>query len=46
MLPESLARLAMKGKLIPGVNVPEFLFLLISFLACVGIILANRKRQF
>jgi len=46
MLPESLARLAVKGKLIPGVNVPEFLFLLISFLACVGIILANRKRQF
>ena len=44
-LAESLARHAVKGKIIPGVNVPEFLFLLISFFACAGIILGHRRKH-
>ena len=44
-LAESLARLAVKGRLIPGVNVPEFFFLLVSFVACLGIILAQRRKD-
>lgn len=45
MLGEYLARLSAEGKLIPGVYVPEFLFLVISFFACIVIILSYRKRN-
>ena len=45
MVAENFARASVEGKIIPGVNVPEFLFLLISFLACVGIILGHRKKH-
>ena len=41
---ESLARLLKEGRLIPGVHIPEFLFLLISFIACIFIILSQRKK--
>jgi hypothetical protein len=40
---EELARYLVQGRLIPGVYVPEFLFLVISFFACIGIILSHRK---
>jgi hypothetical protein len=40
---EEVARHLAQGSLIPGVNVPEFIFLVISFLAYVLIILAHRK---
>jgi len=40
---ENVARYLAQGRLIPGVNVPEFIFLVISFLAFVLIILAHRK---
>ena len=43
MLAESMARFLAQGRLIPGVHVPEFLFLVISYLACIGIILSHRK---
>ena len=43
MLAESMARFLAQGRLIPGVHVPEFLFLVISYLACIGIILSLRK---
>ena len=45
ILAENTARYLEAGKLIPGVRVPEFLFLLISFLACVAIILSYRKKD-
>jgi hypothetical protein len=44
MLTESMARFLAQGRLIPGVHVPEFLFLVISYFACIGIILYHRKR--
>ncbi|MBI5375679.1 MAG: hypothetical protein HZA77_09600 [Candidatus Schekmanbacteria bacterium] len=43
ILAENFARFSTEGRLIPGVYVPEFLFPLISFIACAGIILAQRK---
>jgi len=45
MLAESMARFLAEGRLIPGVRVPEFLFLVISFFACIVIILSYRKRH-
>jgi len=45
MLAESLARSLAEGRLIPGVYVPEFLFLVISFFACIVIILSYRQRH-
>jgi hypothetical protein len=43
IMAEEVARHLAQGSLIPGVNVPEFFFLVISFLAFVLIILAHRK---
>jgi hypothetical protein len=43
IMAEEVARHLAQGSLIPGVNVPEFIFLVISFLAFVLIILAHRK---
>jgi len=43
ILAENFARFSMEGRLIPGVYVPEFLFPLIAFVACAGIILSQRK---
>ncbi len=43
IMAEEVARHLAQGSLIPGVNVPEFIFLVISFLAYVLIILAHRK---
>ena len=43
MLAESMARFLAQGRLIPGVHVPEFLFLVISYFACIGILLSHRK---
>ena len=43
IMAEELARFLVLGRLIPGVYVPEFLFLVISFFACIGIILFHRK---
>jgi hypothetical protein len=40
---ENVARYLAQGRLITGVHVPEFIFLVISFLAFVLIILAHRK---
>ena len=45
ILGENLARFLAEGRLIPGVHVPEFLFLVISFLACTLIILSYRQRN-
>ena len=42
---ESLARFLKEGRLIPGVHIPEFLFLLISFIACIFIILSQRQKK-
>ena len=42
---ESLARVLKEGRLIPGLHIPEFLFLLISFIACIFIILSQRKKD-
>ena len=42
---ESLARLLKEGRLIPGVQIPEFLFLLISYIACILIILSQRNKK-
>ena len=42
---ESLARFLKEGRLIPGVHIPEFLFLLISFIACIFIILSQRQKN-
>ena len=42
---ESLARFLKEGRLIPGVHIPEFLFLLISFIACIFIILFQRQKK-
>jgi hypothetical protein len=39
---ESLARFLKEGKIIPGIYIPEFLLLLISFIACIFIILSKR----
>ena len=44
ILAENLARFLAQGRLIPGVHIPEFLFLVISFFACIVIILSHRKR--
>ena len=44
ILAENLARFLKEGRLIPGVHVPEYLFLVISFFACALIILSFRKR--
>jgi len=43
IMAENVARYLAQGRLIPGVYVPEFIFLVISFLAFVLIILAHRK---
>jgi hypothetical protein len=43
MLAESMVRFLAQGRLIPGVHVPEFLFLVISYFACIGILLSHRK---
>jgi len=45
MMAENLARFLKEGRLIPRVYVPEFLFLLISFIACALIILSHRRRN-
>jgi hypothetical protein len=45
IMAEELARHLVQGSLIPGVHVPEFLFLVISFFAGIGIILSHRKRH-
>jgi hypothetical protein len=45
ILAEYLAIYSGQGRLIPGFYVPEFLFLVISFFAGIGIILYHRKRQ-
>jgi hypothetical protein len=45
ILAENLARFLAQGRLIPGVPVPESLFLVISFLACIAIILSYRQRN-
>ena len=45
ILAENLARFLKEGRLVPGVRVPEFLFLVISFFACIAIILSYRKRN-
>ena len=45
ILGENLARFLAEGRLMPGVHVPEFLFLVISFLACTLIILSYRQRN-
>jgi hypothetical protein len=42
---ESIARFLKEGRLIPGVNFPEFLFLLISFIAGIFIILSQRRQK-
>ncbi len=44
ILAENLARFLKEGRLVPGVHVPEFLFLVISFFACIAIIVSFRKR--
>ncbi len=44
ILAENLARFLKEGRLVPGVHVPEFLFLVTSFFACIAIILSFRKR--
>ena len=43
ILAENLARYLAQGRLITEVHVPEFIFLVVSFLAFVFIILAHRK---
>ena len=43
IMAENVARYLAQGRLITGVHVPEFIFLVISFLAFVLIILAHRK---
>ena len=45
ILAEYLAIYSGRGKLIPGVHVPEFRFLVISYFAFIGIILYHRKQQ-
>ena len=45
ILGENLARFLAQGRLIPGVHVPEFLFLVISFFICIAIILSYRRRD-
>jgi len=42
---EEVARALADGRMIPGVVVPEFIFVVISFLAFVVIILASRKSR-
>ena len=44
ILAENLARFLVQGRLIPGVYIPEFLFLVVSFFACIVIILSFRKQ--
>jgi hypothetical protein len=43
IMAENVARYLEQGRLITGLHVPEFIFLVISFLAFVLIILAHRK---
>ena len=45
MAAESLARFLKEGRLLPGVHIPEFLFLLMSFIACIFIILSQRHKK-
>jgi hypothetical protein len=45
ILGENLARFLAEGRLIPGVHIPEFLFLVTSFLAGVFITLSFRKHS-
>ena len=42
---ESIARFLKEGRLIPGVHMPEFLFLLISFIAGIFIILSQKRKD-
>lgn len=45
IMAENLARFLAQGRLIPGVYVPEFLFLVIAYIACIVIILSYRKKN-
>ncbi|KPJ55558.1 MAG: hypothetical protein AMJ42_06625, partial [Deltaproteobacteria bacterium DG_8] len=45
IMAENLARFLVQGRLIPGVYVPEFLFLVIAYIACIVIILSHRKQN-
>jgi hypothetical protein len=40
---EEVARFLVQGRLIPGVHVPEFIFVVIAYLAFIVIILVQRK---
>lgn len=42
VLAENIARWGHWGKLIPGLEIPEFIFMIISFLGTIGIILYHR----
>ncbi|RMF93784.1 MAG: hypothetical protein D6734_09235 [Candidatus Schekmanbacteria bacterium] len=44
VLAENIARWAHQGKIIRGVEIPEFIFMIISCLATLGIILSHRKK--
>jgi hypothetical protein len=44
IMAEDLARFLAQGRLIPGVHVPEFIFLVISFFVFIAIILSYRRR--
>jgi hypothetical protein len=43
IMAENVARFLAQGRLISGVHVPEFIFVVISYIAFVIIILAHRK---
>jgi len=43
IMAEDLARFLAQGRLIPGVHVPEFIFLVISFFVFIAIILSYRR---
>jgi hypothetical protein len=42
---EEVARALADGRMLNGIRIPEFVFVLIAFLAFVAIILASRKRR-
>jgi hypothetical protein len=41
---EEVARALADGRMLNGIMIPEFVFVLLAFLAFVAIILASRKR--
>jgi hypothetical protein len=43
IMAEEVARFLVQGRLIPGVHVPEFIFVVIAYLAFIVIILVQRK---